>query len=368
MKEFIDKKNNHNVSFEAALDYEKKIPIMLSKVNELMERINSEKNLIQSNPLSVMSDNHKHHANFMINIFKLNDYQLLGHTLEWVINSYVSRGFKKEYFEFELSTWMEIIEETIDNKYSKEILDVYSLMKSYINSFDKSFKIEDRRIVYPFEVSWKNKKNKFTNLLLEGDTIGALNYAKSITEGKDSLQEFYLKVVTYSMYDIGIQWENGLISVAQEHLATSIVMRIMALLYMSEVICTNTKGKAIITACSNEYHEVGARIIADMLELDGWDVKYFGANTPEDELIKAIKSIHPVFVGMSITMVFNIEKLIKTIEKIRSVPEIANTKIMAGGYAFNNHIDSLNKINADEIIFFAEDSIKIAKKWWDEQF
>ncbi len=42
-----------------------------------------------------------------------------------------------------------------------------------------------------------------------------------------------MKVITFSMYDIGRLWENGDISVAQEHLATSIVIRIITYLYMN---------------------------------------------------------------------------------------------------------------------------------------
>lgn len=90
------------VSYASAVEYEKNIPLMSISVDEIMTKINSTENLIGDNPVSVMYENHIHHSKFMVNIFKLNDYELLNNTLKWVLSSYITRGFKSENFTWRI--------------------------------------------------------------------------------------------------------------------------------------------------------------------------------------------------------------------------------------------------------------------------
>lgn len=159
----------------------------------------------------------------------------------------------------------------------------------------------------------------------------------------------------------------NLISVAQEHLATSIVMRIMSFLYMNFILLENTKGKAIVTASSNEYHEVGARIISDILELDGWNVIYLGANVPNEELIKIIHQEKPDFISISVAMAFNISGVKNLISQIRSDSNLDNMKILLGGYAFTFGGETQKKIEVDKIALSSYETIETARLWWNDK-
>jgi methanogenic corrinoid protein MtbC1 len=355
------------VSYASASEYEKKITSMSESVNEIMTKINSKENLIGDNPISVMYENHVHHSKFMVNIFKLNDYELLNNTLKWVLNSYITRGFKSEYFQKELDTWISIIDKTLEPNYSSEIIKIYEWMKSVLYFIEEENQNEINKVDYPFDSDWEKIKNDFFNLLIKGSSSEALLFSKSIVHDRESLENFYAKVITYSLYEIGLLWEKGLISVAQEHLATSIVMRIMSFLYMNFIFIENSKGKAIITASANEFHEVGARIISDLLELDGWDVLYLGANTPNEEVIKIIKEERPDFIGVSVTMSFNINQVKDLISQIRSDSSLDNMKILVGGYAFVFGGDHQEKIGADKILFSTSETIETARLWWNDK-
>ena len=113
------------VSYASAIEYEKNIPLMTESVNAIMTEINYNENLIGDNAISVMHENHLHHSKFMANIFKLNDYELLDNTMKWVLGSYITRGFKREYFQKELDTWITIIDKTLEPNYSSEIIKIY---------------------------------------------------------------------------------------------------------------------------------------------------------------------------------------------------------------------------------------------------
>ena len=117
--------NGEIVSYPAAMEYQKNIPLMVEAVNSIMEKLNSADNLIGSNSLSVMQDNHLNHAKFMVSVFKLNDYVLLKNTLNWVLSSYQARGFKKEYFPAEIKAWLKVINKFLEPNYSSGIIIIY---------------------------------------------------------------------------------------------------------------------------------------------------------------------------------------------------------------------------------------------------
>ncbi len=356
----IDKLNK--VSFAAAIEYERNIPNMIEEINDRMIKLNDEFALIGENPISVMFDNHENHAKFIANVLKLNDFEMLERTLTWAVESYSARGFKPEYFLFLLNNLIDIINKQIEPNYSSDIIKVYEYIIDEVKRTEKGKK---RKIYgeYPFDDNWLDLKKEFTRILLDAKFAEAVKFTKEIVHDRESLEEFYLKVITYSMYEIGDMWQDGRITVAQEHLATSIVMRVMATVYIDFILIDYNKGKAIVSAASNEYHEVGARVVSDMLELDGWDVKYIGANIPNDEMINCIKEEKPVFVGISVAMTFNLDNVRDLIEKIRADEEIKDTKVFLGGLAFKFGSIELD-IGADAIGRDIDDTIKVSREWW----
>jgi len=75
-------------------------------------------------------------------------------------------------------------------------------------------------------------------------------------------------------------------------------------------------------------------MISDILEHEGWEVRYLGANTPKDELIDLVRSFKPQVLAMSVTMSFNILKAKEIIENIRSDKDLNKIKVVVGGRAF----------------------------------
>ena len=355
---------NHQVSFEAAQVYETHIEEMLKALNSKMLIRAKEKDLIGDNPVSVMLDNHRNHAMFMANVFKLNDYAMLKKTIPWVIQSYTKRGFHEDYFYDVCSQWIDVINEKLQMPYAKEIIGVYQWMIEYIKETDCWTPSRSWDNEYPYGKKWEERVGEFTAFLLSGDSTGALAYSKEHIQSKHDLSDFYIKIVTHAMYKVGKLWEQGKISVAQEHLASSIVLRIMSALYMGISDLSVTKGKVIVTATDNEHHEIGARIIADFLEMDGWNVIYLGSNVPEKDLLKTIKEENPTIICLSVTMVFNIDHVQDIILKIREQNKQNSMKIVVGGYAFSRATIDDRKLGADEILLNGEELILYANELW----
>ncbi|MCX7913447.1 MAG: cobalamin-dependent protein [Thermodesulfovibrionales bacterium] len=350
------------VTFKSATDYEENKDSMLNFVNSEMSKRPDVFKLIGGNSLQMMYDNHRNHVNFMINVFKYSLFEMLVRIVPWVYKSYHNHDFSYDYFPIELETWKNAVKRFLPEASAKEINKTYEWM---IEKHEKMVELSKSQTAFitPLEKKWGVKKDRFLSLLLNSDFESALQLAERFTKSKDEIENFYLKIVQPALYEIGNLWENGKISVAEEHLATAIVGRIMANIYRK---FPKKKGrlKAIVASSPNEYHELGGRIVADLLEMDGWDVHFLGANVPSDELIKLVKKIKPKIIGISVTMPFNIEKAEVLIKKIKGI-ETVKSKIIVGGIAFNLLPSIYKDIGADFWASNAKEAVEIVSMFKD---
>jgi len=143
----------------------------------------------------------------------------------------------------------------------------------------------------------------------------------------------YTNLFQRSLYEVGELWEMNRVSVAVEHLATAITERMLARVYPSLLSAGGSNGKKALITCSvNEYHQIGARMAADIMETRGWDVGFLGANTPADTLLQLIGESRPELLGLSVSISSNMPVLHRMIEVIRtSYPHL---DIFVGGQAF----------------------------------
>ena len=62
-------------------------------------------------------------------------------------------------------------------------------------------------------------------------------------------------------------------------------------------------GRLAVVACpTGERHALGARMIADFLEAEGWEVLALGADTPARDLLELVDDEQPDLVALSVTM------------------------------------------------------------------
>lgn len=191
--------------------------------------------------------------------------------------------------------------------------------------------------------------------LISGDRNRCREIVEDLLKKEIDIKDIYINLFQSSMYKIGEMWESNQISVATEHLATSITESLMNSIYPTIFSKEHIGKKAVISCIANEYHQIGARMVADIFEINGWDGYFLGANTPINDLINFIESKKPDLVCFSLSIYFNIHELIKTLSDVRSqYPEI---RILIGGQAFRwggkdivkiyknvQYIDSLDKL------------------------
>lgn len=183
----------------------------------------------------------------------------------------------------------------------------------------------------------KKELKEFIKILKEKDRIKAINYIDEQIEKGTSIVEIYEKILAPSLYLVGEDIENEQLKIWEEHVISSIVRTIVEYLYP---IVDNKKAatinkKALILCPSEEFHDLGARMVNDFLTLLGFETIFIGSNTPLSDFIYSIEITKPDLVAISVTNYYNLVTLKKTIEEVRKLNH--KFKIVVGGSAFINN-------------------------------
>lgn len=196
--------------------------------------------------------------------------------------------------------------------------------------------------------------------LLNGKSAECRTIVKDLLSQGIEMKTLYIELFQRSLYEVGYLWETNKVSVAVEHLCTSITESLINLAYPYLFASEHNGKKAVITCTPGEYHQVGARMVADYFELNGWDGYFLGANTPENELIKYITEVKPDIVAISMSVSFNLSTLIQMVEKIRF--QFPDLSIFVGGQGFRwggveafNHLSNvyvIHSLNDLDILVF----------------
>ena len=335
---------------------------LISAVDHAMAAESDIHELIGGNPLRTMYDNHKNHAAFMSNVFGIGHYDLLAQTVPWVYRVYRSHRFSYDYFPRELRAWMGAIRRRVTDCSMENVLAVYRWM---IDAHERMIALSRSELSFdsPVDGLWLEARNDFQAALLRGDHRRCLDIARDRVREPGHIEPFYLHVLQPALYEIGVLWERCEISVAHEHIASAIVGRIMAALRTSIPLDPPEKGRAVVSASPNEFHEIGPWMISDILELDGWDVRYVGANTPRNDLVDLLREFRPEILALSVTMPFNIENAAAVVGKIRSADDLRGLRILVGGQTFNRNPDLWRSTGADAFAPNLRDARSVATAW-----
>jgi MerR family transcriptional regulator, light-induced transcriptional regulator len=204
------------------------------------------------------------------------------------------------------------------------------------------------------DVSFINEKkdlgkecSRYISLLLDNNKAAASNLVMDLAIRGIDIKDIYLKIFQPAQNELGRLWQTGRISVAQEHYSTATTQLIMSQLY-SYIFNTEKNDKVFVGACVNgELHEIGIRMVSDLLELEGWNTFYLGANVPMESIEKTVIEHNPDIVGLSASMTFHVKKAAGIIETIKNAETKKKPAIIVGGYAFNSVGKLWKNVGAD---------------------
>lgn len=112
------------------------------------------------------------------------------------------------------------------------------------------------------------------------------------------------EVLQKMMGQIGLGWQSGTISVAQEHAASVFVRtKLDSLIHYAQT--TSGRSSIVLATVPGEQHELGAMMVVLFLMRRGWRVTYLGSNLPGDELLNVVQQLRPALVAVGATLTEN---------------------------------------------------------------
>lgn len=188
---------------------------------------------------------------------------------------------------------------------------------------------------------------EYLEAVLAGDRRHAIRVVDAARAGGVGLRELYLEVFQPALREIGRLWQENRITVADEHLATAITQAAMARLYDALFASSRPSPRLVVAACADtERHEVGLRMICDLLEMEGWDTVFLGATVPVEDLVETVRKRRPDVVALSASITPHLARVRETIRAIReSVPD--PPLIAVGGRPFLGDPELAERLGAD---------------------
>jgi MerR family transcriptional regulator, light-induced transcriptional regulator len=103
---------------------------------------------------------------------------------------------------------------------------------------------------------------------------------------------------------------------------------------------------ALVACVEGELHDIGARMVADLLELDGFAVRFLGADVPTDSLLALIREEPPQLLVLSVTMPERLVQLRAAVARVRRV-QGSRVPIFVGGQVMDWVPDLVRTLEVD---------------------
>ena len=122
------------------------------------------------------------------------------------------------------------------------------------------------------------------------------------------------EVILPYLYDLGERWQTGTASVVQEHFASNVLRGRLAALARG---WGHGQGPLAILACPpGELHDLPMLAFGIALNRNGWRIRYLGADTPIDDLIRTATTTRPDLVVLAATTSERFDEMARPVSQL----------------------------------------------------
>lgn len=179
----------------------------------------------------------------------------------------------------------------------------------------------------------------FYNSIIEGNKEKCSEIVKNLLDEGADLKEIYVELYQKSLYRIGKLWDKNEITIPEEHMATQIIEVLLSKYF--PIVTIDSNHKAVVTCIDKEFHEIGAKMVANIFELNGWKTFYLGSSVPLRELTKFINNTDPQIIALSWSLYLNLARFLEMIDTLTKL--FPTKKIFVGGQALAENSDQILK-------------------------
>jgi DNA-binding transcriptional MerR regulator/methylmalonyl-CoA mutase cobalamin-binding subunit len=221
--------------------------------------------------------------------------------------------------------------------YSDEDIEKLRLIKALINRGQKINKISKlsyeslKSLLEPTPNDYPLLQESFSfllNLSKTGDAVAIRLRLVGLLE-KMGLKDFAINFIAPFIVEIGAAWHRGDLSIAQEHLCSAQIIRVLSEANALIVVDKNAI-KVLLTTPPQELHTIGLKLVEALVLVSGASPLCLDAQTPIDQILLMAKNAKVRAVALSVSAAFPLRHFRKYIETLECAldPDI---EIWVGG-------------------------------------
>jgi methanogenic corrinoid protein MtbC1 len=294
----------------------------------------------------------RYHLRYLAEAVGAGEPALFVHYATWAKTMLVARNIPVEHLVENLEVMLEVLARELPTSIQIPAVD-------YVKSAIRSLRLPNHNPSFLDPAHpLAELSNQYLSALLRYDRHTASALILAAVENKVSIKEIYSHVFERCQYEIGRLWQLNDVSIAQEHYCTASTQLIMSQLYPYIFRSDRPARGTVVAACvTGELHEIGARMLCDLLEMEGWNTIYLGANVPTAGIVDVLRDNHSNILAVSASMTFHIPVVREVVAAVRFARP--GTRILVGGYAFKIAPGLWRDVGADYWAKDASDAISL---------
>ena len=192
--------------------------------------------------------------------------------------------------------------------------------------------------------------------LLAGDEVAAEIVIREALAADLSMAAIDDEIIAPALWLVGDLWERGEISIADEHLATEISLRVLALEREARRM-RRARGdhRVMLAAPAAELHVMALRMAADLLRDAGYDVVMLGADVPPPALAASANRHRPHVICLSSTMPGGGDQVLVSIHEVQQTWPAAG--FVVGGRGLTSRVRARPGIEVCQRVSDAVDAV-----------
>lgn len=121
-------------------------------------------------------------------------------------------------------------------------------------------------------------------LLFARDRHAACRFSVDLVESGLSVAALIDEAFSPAMEELGRLWEAAALTAADQHAATTVAEAALSAASASAPRAA-LRGEVVVACVEGDCHTMPAQMVAEVLDHDGWAVRYLGAGVPQSDLL-----------------------------------------------------------------------------------
>lgn len=284
--------------------------------------------------------------------------ELLRLDLQWLAETYDSRGIPRSIFKQSLECLRSELRESLPE-------DAGKLAAEYVEVGLGA--LVDTAPVPRCEMAGDDPESlaaqQFLLAVLEGRRADAQRQILDAFDAGASIADLHRGVIGAVQVELGRLWQIGEADISEEHLGSRIVEDVLALLRMRAGTAEPNGRSVLVASVRGNLHDIGARMVSDQLEVAGWRTLFLGADSPAEDIVAAVGHFDVDLVAVSVGLGLHMRAAAELVDAVHQ--GCPGVPVLVGGRPFSILPDLWKVVGADGYAATAEGALRECERLFD---